>query len=272
VKFQKDPEGYQPTQRRSTWGAMPKLPLDRDVLLYPRVSQPGQLKNVSAELQAREDGELVRMARHLGWLLEGEWEPGKGIGRIRQFPQDMAKSARLRMEDRPGFKLMLQAIVAGEGRAVMSVDVDRLFRDKYGSESGRFIEMCERYQVIVITPTFIYDFHDPTHIKLFKEAVARAWDYMQYQVYDRMIYHQKRRAASGGGKTSTWGTSSTATSTARLFATSSPTALMPMSCLTFTNGIVSLVITWADSSESYGLNRSCSLTFPLIWTRAMLRL
>jgi len=197
VKFQKDPEGYQPTQRRSTWGAMPKLPLDRDVLLYPRVSQPGQLKNVSAELQAKEDGELVRMARHLGWLLEGEWEPGKGIGRIRQFPQDMAKSARLRMEDRPGFKLMLQAIVAGEGRAVMSVDVDRLFRDKYGSESGRFIEMCERYQVIVITPTFIYDFHDPTHIKLFKEAVARAWDYMQYQVYDRMIYHQNYLQETG---------------------------------------------------------------------------
>jgi hypothetical protein len=179
------------------WGAAPNLPLDKDVLLYPRVSQPGQLKNVSAELQAKEDGELVRTAKQLGWLPESEWTPEKGIGRIRQFPQDMAKSARLRMEDRPGFKLMLQAIVAGEARAVIAVDVDRLFRDKYGSESGKFIEMCERYQVIVITPTFIYDFHDPTHIKLFKDAVSRAWDYMQYQIYDRMIYHQNYLQATG---------------------------------------------------------------------------
>src|SRR5947209_1627306 len=197
MKFQQHQQGYQPTRRRMTWGATPNLPLDRDVLLYPRVSQPGQLKNVSAELQAKEDGELVRIAKHLGWLPENEWTPEKGIGKIRQFPQDMAMSARLRMEDRPGFKLMLQAIVAGEARAVIAVDVDRLFRDKYGSESGKFIEMCERYQVIVITPTFLYDFHDPTHIKLFKDAVARAWDYMQYQIYDRMIYHQNYLQATG---------------------------------------------------------------------------
>ncbi len=197
MKFQQDQQAYQPTQRRMTWGAKPNLPLEKDVLLYPRVSQPGQLKNVSAELQAKEDGELVRTAKQLGWLPENEWAPEKGIGKIRQFPQDMAKSARLRMEDRPGFKLMLQAIVAGEARAVIAVDVDRLFRDKYGSESGKFIEMCERYQVIVITPTFMYDFHDPTHIKLFKDAVTRAWDYMQYQIYDRMIYHQNYLQATG---------------------------------------------------------------------------
>ncbi len=197
MKFQQDQQAYQPTQRRMTWEAKPNLPLEKDVLLYPRVSQPGQLKNVSAELQAKEDGELVRTAKQLGWLPENEWAPEKGIGKIRQFPQDMAKSARLRMEDRPGFKLMLQAIVAGEARAVIAVDVDRLFRDKYGSESGKFIEMCERYQVIVITPTFMYDFHDPTHIKLFKDAVTRAWDYMQYQIYDRMIYHQNYLQATG---------------------------------------------------------------------------
>ena len=158
MKFQQDPQAHQPTQRRSTWGATPNFPLEKDVLLYPRVSQPGQLKNVSAELQAKEDGELVRTAKRLGWLPESEWTTEKGIGKIRQFPQDMAKSARLRMEERPGFKLMLQAIVAGEARAVIAVDVDRLVSDKYGSESCKFIEMCEGYQVNVVMPTVIYDF------------------------------------------------------------------------------------------------------------------
>ena len=123
MKFQQDPQAHQPTQRRTTWGAAPNFPLEKDVLLYPRVSHPGQLKNVSAELQAKEDGELVRTAKRLGWLPESEWTPEKGIGKIRQFPQDMAMSARLRMEDRPGLKLMLQAIVAGEARAVIAVSM-----------------------------------------------------------------------------------------------------------------------------------------------------
>lgn len=197
MKFQQE-EKDRGTRKRASWERTnPELPLDKDVLLYPRVSRPGQLKNVSAELQVKEDGELMQMAKYMGWIPEDKWYAGGGLGKIRQFPQDMAKSARLRMEDRPGFKLMLQAIIAGEARAVIAIDVDRLFRDKYGSESGKFIEICEHYKVIVITPTFTYDFHDPTHIKLFKDAVARAWDYMQYQVYDRMIYHQNYLQETG---------------------------------------------------------------------------
>lgn len=87
MKFQQDPQAHQPTQRRTTWGATLNFPLEKDVLLYPRVSQPGQLKNVSAELQAKEDGELVRTAKQLGWLPESEWTREKGIGKIRQFPR-----------------------------------------------------------------------------------------------------------------------------------------------------------------------------------------
>jgi hypothetical protein len=197
MKFQPNDKDNN-TRKRNNWDRVsPALPVNKDILLYPRVSRPGQLKNVSAELQAKEDGELMQMAINMGWLPESEWYPGCGRGKIRQFPQDMATSARLRMEDRKGFKLMLQAIISGEAGAVLAVDVDRLFRDKYGKESGKFIEICEYYKVIVITPTFIYDFHDPMHIKLFKDAVQRAWDYMQYQVFDRMIYHQNYLQETG---------------------------------------------------------------------------
>ena len=115
IKFRKEqPEENNEQGIGITFGMPKQLPLQKDILLYPRVSTPGQLKNVFAELQAQEDGELMRMAKAMGWLHEDEWTPEAGIGKIRQFPQDMAKSARLRMEDRPGFKLMLQAIVFGE--------------------------------------------------------------------------------------------------------------------------------------------------------------
>ena len=52
--------------------------------------QACRLFNVSAMLQAKEDGELVRAAKQLGWRTENEWIPEKGIGKIWQFPQDMA--------------------------------------------------------------------------------------------------------------------------------------------------------------------------------------
>jgi len=156
-----------------------------------------QLGNVSAELQEKEDGELEQMAIKLGWLSESEWTPGCGKGKIVKFPQDMAVSGRLRMEDRVGFKKMLQAIISGEAGAVLCIEVDRLFRDKYGQESGKFMEICEKYGVIVITPRQIYDFRNSGDISDFKEEAARAWDYMQRQIYDKMVYAQDHLAETG---------------------------------------------------------------------------
>lgn len=197
MKFQK-PEHEQPSylSQRYAW-RRPALPLHKDILLYPRVSTTMQLDNISAELQMKEDGELIRIAHELGWLYEYEWQPGHGKGRIRTFPQDMAGSGRLRMEERAGFKLMLQAIISGEAGAVLCIEVDRLFRDKYGQESGKFMEICEKYGVIVITPRQIYDFRNNSDVSDFKEDVARAWDYMQRQVYDKMIYAQEFLSETG---------------------------------------------------------------------------
>jgi len=122
MKFQRDPQrrDTSPSQRY-TWARVPQLPLHKNILLYPRVSTPMQLGNVSAELQEKEDGELEQMAIKLGWLSESEWTPGCGKGKIVKFPQDMAVSGRLRMEDRVGFKKMLQAIISGEAGAVLAL-------------------------------------------------------------------------------------------------------------------------------------------------------
>src|SRR5256885_12019881 len=78
------------------WGAVPQLPLAYDCVIYPRISTPGQRGNVSSELQLKEDGELWNLALNCGWIEK----------QIRFPKDDMELSGRLRMEDRPAFKLM----------------------------------------------------------------------------------------------------------------------------------------------------------------------
>jgi len=48
--------------RWMAWGQMPQLPLEWDCVMYPRVSTPKQLGNVSAEMQLEEDGKLMQIA------------------------------------------------------------------------------------------------------------------------------------------------------------------------------------------------------------------
>jgi hypothetical protein len=161
----------------SAWGRTPALPLDFDCTLYPRISTPGQRGNVSSELQLAEDGELWNIALRLGWKER----------QIRHPKDDMELSGTLRMEDRPAFKLMLQWIISGQVRAVIAVQVDRLFRDKWGTEYSKFMEICEKYGVLVITPDMVYDFSDPYCIKLFRDRCIQAWEYLEYQIHKRML-------------------------------------------------------------------------------------
>ena len=141
------PEEKKPQNNSFIWGQAPQLPLQWDSVIYPRVSTPGQGTNVSAEMQLKEDGELWNLALRCGWK----------VNQVRHPKEDMELSGRLRMEDRPAFKQMLQWIVKGEVRAVIAVNVDRLFRDKWGTEYSKFMEICEKYHVIVVTPEMVYD-------------------------------------------------------------------------------------------------------------------
>jgi hypothetical protein len=161
----------------SAWGRTPTLPLEYDCVIYPRVSSPGQRGNVSSELQLAEDGELWNIALRLGWKED----------QVRHPKDDMELSGTLRMEDRPAFKLMLQWIISAQVRAVIAVNVDRLFRDKWGTEYSKFMEICEKYHVLVVTPDMVYDFSDSYCIKLFRDRCIQAWEYLEYQVHKRML-------------------------------------------------------------------------------------
>lgn len=158
-------------------GAATLLPIEFDCVIYPRISTPGQRGNVSSELQLKEDGELWNLAMRCGWKQH----------QVRHPKDDMELSGTLRMEDRPAFKQTLQWIINGEVRAVLAVNVDRLFRDKWGTEYSKFMEICEKYRVYVVTPDMVYDFSDSYCIKLFRDRCVQAWEYLEYQVYKRML-------------------------------------------------------------------------------------
>lgn len=160
--------GYTPT-----WTAT-NLPTNRPCQIYPRVSTPEQKKNVSAEMQQDKS-----FAIKCGWVDDGV--------NIILDDRDLGVSGQLRMEDREAFNTMLRRISNGEIGAVIASNVDRLFRNKWGDEPGKFMQICHDNGVVVVTPDFVYDFRISWHIDRFKRRCEEAWNYLEYHIYGRMI-------------------------------------------------------------------------------------
>ncbi|WP_322480628.1 recombinase family protein, partial [Thermogemmatispora sp.] len=91
--------------------------------------------------------------------------------------RDLGVSGQLRMEDRIAFNEMLRRIAGGLIKAVVVWNIDRLFRNRWGDESGKFMEICHTHGVVVVTPDFVYDFRISWHIDRFKRRCEEAWNY-----------------------------------------------------------------------------------------------
>ncbi len=159
-----------------------ELPLEDPCQVYPRVSTPEQMENVSAEMQKDKS-----FALSCGWKDD----------LIIVDDDDLGVSGQLRMEDRKAFNAMLRRIANGEIKAVVVCNVDRLFRNRWGDESGKFMEICHTYGVLVVTPDFVYDFRISWHIDRFKRRCEEAWNYLEYHVYGRMLAAREELAYSG---------------------------------------------------------------------------
>ncbi len=159
-----------------------EFPLDHYCQIYPRVSTPEQKKNVSVEMQKDKS-----FALSCGWRED----------LIILDDRDLGVSGQILMEDREAFNEMLRRIASGKIKAVVVVNVDRLFRDKWGAESGKFMEICYAHGVIIVTPDFVYDFRIDWHIERFKRRCEEAWNYLQYHIYGRMLPARDRRAYAG---------------------------------------------------------------------------
>jgi len=165
-----------------------ELPVDHYVQIYPRVSSPEQKKNVSAEMQQDKGFALL-----CGWIDE----------RIIMDTDDLGLSGQLRMEDRPAFVKMLRNIANGTIKVVIAAQVDRLFRDRWGQEYSKFMEICFTYGVKVVTPNpyrtgidFVYDFSIPWHIDKFRRKCEEAWNYIENHI-GRMLAAREELALAG---------------------------------------------------------------------------
>ena len=115
-----------------------KLDISHHMMLYPRVSTREQLKNVSAEMQQDKTFALLQ-----GWTED----------LIIVDTADLGLSGYLRMEDRPAFVRMLRLVADGAVKTIIVAQVDRLFRDRWGQEYSKFMEICYTYGVKVVTLT-----------------------------------------------------------------------------------------------------------------------
>lgn len=115
--------------------------------------------------------------------------------------RDLGVSGQLRMEDRLAFRDMLRRMgeTVGEKRirAIIVRDVSRLFRNKWGDEPGKFMEICYRYNVLVVTADFIYDFSINWHIDKFKRKCEEAWSHIENHVYGVMLPARDERGYAG---------------------------------------------------------------------------
>jgi predicted site-specific integrase-resolvase len=165
-----------------------ELPTDYYVQIYPRVSSPEQKKNVSAEMQQDKGFALL-----CGWIEE----------RIIMDTEDLGLSGQLRMEDRPAFVKMLRNIANGTVKVVIAAQVDRLFRDRWGQEYSKFMEICFTYGVKVVTPNpyrtgidFVYDFSITWHVDKFRRKCEEAWNYIENHI-GRMLAAREELALAG---------------------------------------------------------------------------
>jgi len=141
---------------------------------YPRVSTPEQKKNMSAEMQQDKKFALL-----CGWKEH----------LIIMDTRDLGISGRLRMEDRPAFSDMITRIAERILKTIIAANVSRLFRDRWGKEYSRFMEICYTYGVKVVIANktrtgieHIYDFSKSSDVELFRRKCEEAWSYIENQI------------------------------------------------------------------------------------------
>lgn len=167
------------------WGASP-LNTEAGLGIYARQSTFAQVKNYrqSTEMQTED---LVTMAKHLGW----------SETHIIVFTQDLAKSGKLRIDQREGLRTLIEHIEAGDIKTVLVFLEDRLFRDETGIQYNVFIDVCKRHEVMVVTPHMTYDFNNPFHVKQFRWRCEEAADYLRDYVKYRLHGAKNRISESG---------------------------------------------------------------------------
>lgn len=178
----KDTKKQQPT----TGWTPAELNTDAGLGIYARQSSLYQVKNYrqSTEMQTED---LIAFAKRLGWEEDT----------IILFTQDLAKSGKLRIDQRDGLRTLIEYIEAEKIKTVLVFLEDRLFRDETGIQYNVFIDVCKRHSVKVVTPHMTYDFANAFHVKQFRWRCEEAADYLRDYVVHRLHGAKNRLSESG---------------------------------------------------------------------------
>lgn len=163
-----------------------ELNTDEGLGIYARQSTLYQVKNYRQSTGMQTE-DLIVFAKHLGWDED----------HIILFTQDLAKSGKLRIDQREGLLTLIGYIEEGKIKTVLVFLEDRLFRDETGIQYNVFIDVCKRHGVMVVTPHMTYDFSNPFHVKQFRWRCEEAADYLRDYVIHRLHGAKNRLSASG---------------------------------------------------------------------------
>lgn len=164
------------------------LPIDRPVAIYYRQSTDSQVGNISTSIQTVD---MVAYLKHCGWTDE----------HILMIDMDAGVSGTTKIDERPGMSELFDLITSGQLGAVACQDEDRLFRDVTQIQVNIFIEACRSSQVLVLTPSMVYDFANPMtgtfHARQFRFKSEMAAEYINAVIRGK-LHTAKRRMLLGG--------------------------------------------------------------------------
>ncbi|HEX6478729.1 MAG TPA: recombinase family protein [Ktedonobacteraceae bacterium] len=176
--------------------ALGNITLDttRLLLIYARQSTSRQyVNNIYSALEQR-DG-LLERATELGW-----WSDELRILYVEnQLAKKTHVSGSLRIDQRPGLQALTEVIESGKASAVLVVSVDRITRDPDMVTPTMFANLCKRYNVLIITDDYTYDFNNPTRDdmgRFMNEAIASK-EYVRKQIRGKMLKNRTRKANMG---------------------------------------------------------------------------
>ncbi len=168
--------------------AITSLPTEHSVAVYYRQSTDGQIGNISTSIQTID---MVSYLKERGWK-ESD---------IYLIDMDGGVSGTKKIDERPGMKELFDLIVEGQIRAVACQDEDRLFRDITQIQVNIFIEACRSANVLVITPSMVYDFANPMtgtyHARQFRFKCEMAAEYINSVLIGKLARAKKRMQLEG---------------------------------------------------------------------------
>jgi DNA invertase Pin-like site-specific DNA recombinase len=164
------------------------LPTKEPIAVYYRQSTEAQVGNISTEMQTID---MKAYLQQRGWS-EDE---------ILMIDMDEGISGSKKIDERPGMKTLFELITDRQIRAVACQDEDRLFRDVTQIQVNIFIEACRQSRVLVITPSFVYDFaHEQLgifHARQFRFKCEMAAEYINTVIIGK-LHRAKQRLMSEG--------------------------------------------------------------------------